>query len=45
MIVDDLIYFLFRTPDEHAKKSGLGEIFTAIKRQNCDVFKCKTVNR
>jgi hypothetical protein len=29
------------TPNEQADKSGLGEIFTAIKRQNCDVFDCK----
>lgn len=31
----------YRTPTDEANKSGLGEIFTAIKRQNCDVFECK----
>ncbi|KAL7018201.1 hypothetical protein ACKWTF_010665 [Chironomus riparius] len=29
------------TPTAQAEKSGLKEIFTAIKRHNCGVFKCK----
>ncbi|CRL03913.1 CLUMA_CG017034, isoform A [Clunio marinus] len=28
------------TPEEQADKSGLGKIFKAVKRLNCDVFKC-----
>jgi hypothetical protein len=35
-----LYHVALETPNSQAKKSGLDEIFTAIKRQNCNVFKC-----
>jgi hypothetical protein len=43
LILNLLICFLVhcRTPKAQAEKSGLKEIFTAIKRHNCGVFKCK----
>ena len=39
-ISNKFLQYYYRTPKEVAKRSGLGEVFKAIKRQNCDVFKC-----
>ncbi|CRL03917.1 CLUMA_CG017038, isoform A [Clunio marinus] len=40
-----LFNIALETPPDLASKSGLGEIFKAIKRLNCDVFKCSKIQK
>lgn len=39
----DSNFFFYRTPNEKAERNGLGEVFQAIKEDNCVIFDCETV--
>lgn len=36
-------FLFYRTPNDKAEKNGLGEVFQAIKEDNCVIFDCETV--
>lgn len=38
-----LQFFFCRTSIEKAERNGLGEVFQAIKEDNCVIFDCETV--
>lgn len=40
MMIKLIYFFGFRTPQDQSIKSGLYEIFRAIKENNCSIYQC-----